>query len=97
MTNTDATAVAAATLGTTAYKLLIGHAWQTAATGATFPVRNPATGTTLAAVPDAGARETRQAIDAAATALPAWSATPAPTRAALLRKVAVDWWSDKNG
>ncbi len=88
MTIADANAVAAATLDTTAYKLLIGHAGQAAATGATFPVHNPATGALLAAVPDAGACETRQAIDAAATALPAWSATPAPTRAALLRKVA---------
>ncbi len=53
---------------------------------ASFPVTNPATGETLAHVPDLGAHETRQAIDAAARALPAWSAKTAKERAQILRK-----------
>jgi succinate-semialdehyde dehydrogenase/glutarate-semialdehyde dehydrogenase len=68
--------------------LLIDGGWQTAANNASFPVVNPATGATLAQLPDAGAVETRAAIDAAARALPAWAATPAPARAAILRKAA---------
>ena len=51
-----------------------------------FAVTNPATGETLAHVPDLGAHEARQAIDAAARALPAWSAKPAKERAQILRK-----------
>lgn len=72
----------------TDYALLIGGAWQSAASGAAFSVTNPATGERLAGVPDAGSAETQSAIDAAAVALPGWAATPAPVRAALLRKVA---------
>ena len=49
--------------------------------------------TFLADVPDAGAAETRAAIDAAAAALPVWAATPAPERARILRRVAdYDAW-----
>jgi len=84
----DPGAIAAATIGDFAYGLLIGGEWQTAVSGATFAVTDPATGAVLADVPDAGAAETRAAIDAAAAALPAWAATPAPARAAVLRKAA---------
>ena len=84
----DPGAIAAATIGDAAYGLLIGGEWQAAISGATFAVRDPATGAVLAEVPDAGAAETRAAIDAAAATLPAWAATPAPTRAAVLRKAA---------
>ncbi|HKU46096.1 MAG TPA: NAD-dependent succinate-semialdehyde dehydrogenase [Burkholderiales bacterium] len=52
----------------------------------TFPIINPATGATLAHVPDLGASETRKAIDAAERAWPAWRAKTAKERAALLRK-----------
>jgi succinate-semialdehyde dehydrogenase/glutarate-semialdehyde dehydrogenase len=82
----DPGAVAAAVIGDRAYSLLIGGAWLPAASGASFAVSNPATGEALAEVPDAGASEARAAIDAAADALPAWAATPAPARAAVLRK-----------
>ncbi len=70
------------------YGLLIGGQEQPASDGATFAVINPATGAELALVPDAGRRETAAAIEAAARALPAWSATPAPQRAAILRRLA---------
>jgi succinate-semialdehyde dehydrogenase/glutarate-semialdehyde dehydrogenase len=68
-------------------RLFLGGEWVTADAGGTTPVRNPATGGTLAAVPMAGATETRRAIAAAAAAFPAWAARPAPERAALLRRL----------
>src|SRR4051812_40726900 len=58
--------------------------WVTA--GKTFPVDNPATGEIIANVPDLGASETRQAIDAANRAFPAWSKKTAKERALILRK-----------
>jgi len=73
-------------LGGAEYGHFIGGAWHK--TGRTFPVTNPATGDLLAEIPDAGAEETRAAIEAASAALPAWSNTPAPQRADLLRRLA---------
>ncbi|MEI7772577.1 MAG: NAD-dependent succinate-semialdehyde dehydrogenase [Chloroflexales bacterium] len=84
----DSDSVAAATIGAAPYLQLIGGAWHPAAGGASFPVDNPATGALIAEVPDGGAADARAAIEAAAAALPAWAATPAPQRAALLRRVA---------
>lgn len=52
----------------------------------TFPVTNPATGAELAKVPNLGAKETKQAIDAASRALPAWSAKTAKERANILQR-----------
>ena len=49
-------------------------------------VLNPATGEHVAQVPQFGAEETRQAIEAANRALPAWRARTAKERSALLRK-----------
>lgn len=60
--------------------------WQGADDGATFEVRNPATGRVLATVPQMGSTETRRAIEAANAAWPAWRAQPAKARAAILRK-----------
>lgn len=51
-----------------------------------FAVTDPATGETLAHVPDLGVAEAREAIDAAARALPAWSGKTAKERAQILRK-----------
>ncbi len=50
------------------------------------PVTNPATGATIARVPSLGAAETREAIDAAYRAFPAWSGLLAKERAAILRR-----------
>jgi succinate-semialdehyde dehydrogenase / glutarate-semialdehyde dehydrogenase len=62
---------------------LIGGAW----TGTpALDVRNPATGGLIARVPDLGAAETNQAIEAAAQAFPAWSRMLAKERAAILRR-----------
>ncbi len=60
--------------------------WQGADDGATFEVRNPATGQVLATVPQMGSTETRRAIEAANAAWPAWRAQRALARAAILRK-----------
>lgn len=60
--------------------------WQGAASGETFEVRNPATGGLVGTVPAMGAAETRQAIDSANAAWPAWRKKTAKERAAILRK-----------
>ncbi|KVV19893.1 NAD-dependent succinate-semialdehyde dehydrogenase [Burkholderia ubonensis] len=64
----------------------VSGAWQGAANGETFEVRNPATGGLVGVVPVLGAAETRQAIDAANAAWPAWRKKTAKERAAILRK-----------
>ena len=49
-------------------------------------VTNPATGASIARVPNLGAAETREAIDAASRAFPAWSGLLAKERAVILRR-----------
>jgi len=66
----------------------LNGAWISADSGATYPVRDPATGAELARVPRLGAAETRRAVDAAAAAQPAWRAHTARERAVLLRRFA---------
>src|SRR5438045_2707633 len=68
--------------------IYVGGEWRKAASGKTFEVRNPATGELLARCADAGRDETRQAIEAAHAAFPAWSQTPAAQRAQYLSKAA---------
>jgi succinate-semialdehyde dehydrogenase / glutarate-semialdehyde dehydrogenase len=63
---------------------LIDGEWVTSAR--TFPVNDPATGAEVANVPDLGAKDAIAAIDAAALALPTWSAKTAKERAAILRR-----------
>src|ERR1700676_5602187 len=60
--------------------------WADALNRGTIPVTNPATGETLGTVPRMGAEETRQAIEAAEKALPAWRGKTAKERAQILRK-----------
>jgi succinate-semialdehyde dehydrogenase/glutarate-semialdehyde dehydrogenase len=64
----------------------IDGAWIGADDGARFAVTDPATGATLAEVPDMGATETRRAIAAAEAAWPAWRTKTAKERAAVLRR-----------
>ncbi len=66
---------------------LIGGAWAKGGSG-TIEVTNPATGAVIGRVPNFGADETRQAIEAAAAAYPAWRARTAAERATLLLKLA---------
>jgi succinate-semialdehyde dehydrogenase/glutarate-semialdehyde dehydrogenase len=51
-------------------------------------IRDPADGSVVGEVPVMGAAETRQAIEAAARALPAWAKRTAKDRAAVLRRFA---------
>ncbi|KFL46029.1 succinate-semialdehyde dehydrogenase (NADP+) [Sphingobium sp. ba1] len=64
----------------------IGGAWVGAASGATVPVDNPATGAIIGTVPDCGEADTQAAIDAAEAAFPAWKARAAADRAAMLER-----------
>ncbi|OWW02081.1 NAD-dependent succinate-semialdehyde dehydrogenase [Rhizobium sp. R72] len=64
----------------------INGIWTAGGATKTFDVLNPATGEVLASLPDMGAAETREAIDAAYAAQPAWAARPAKERAGILRK-----------
>ncbi len=54
---------------------------------ARFQVTNPATGETIAALPDLGAAETARAIAAAHAAQPEWAARTGKERAAILRRL----------
>lgn len=64
----------------------VGGAWSAADSGATVPVRDPASGAILARVPEMGVEETRRAIAAAAAAWPAWRALTAKERSRILRR-----------
>ncbi|KQV84366.1 NAD-dependent succinate-semialdehyde dehydrogenase [Rhizobium sp. Root1220] len=64
----------------------VNGAWTVGGATETFDVLNPATGEVLASLPDMGAAETREAIDAAHAAQPGWAARPAKERATILRK-----------
>jgi succinate-semialdehyde dehydrogenase/glutarate-semialdehyde dehydrogenase len=64
---------------------LIGGNWRDSDQWIT--VDNPATGETIGRVPRLDATATREAIDAANTALPAWSARTAKDRAGVLKRM----------
>ena len=60
--------------------------WVGADSGATILVSNPATSEALGSVPNAGAIETRRAIEAANRAGPSWRAQSADARARVLKR-----------
>src|SRR5881296_4730037 len=60
--------------------------WVQAASGQSLNVDNPATGEIIGTVPKLSAAETRQAIEAANRAFPAWSKKTAKERAAIMRR-----------
>jgi len=64
----------------------IDGAWVNARSNATINVDNPATSEIIGTVPKLGAAETREAIEAAERALPAWRKKTAKERAAVLRR-----------
>jgi succinate-semialdehyde dehydrogenase/glutarate-semialdehyde dehydrogenase len=64
----------------------VDGAWVQAKSGGTVQVDNPATGEIIGSVPKLGAAETREAIEAANRAFPAWSKKTAKERAIVLRK-----------
>ncbi|MSO54207.1 MAG: NAD-dependent succinate-semialdehyde dehydrogenase [Rhodospirillales bacterium] len=67
----------------------IDGAWVDADSKKSFPVRNPADGSTVGTVPDVGVAETKRAIAAADRAFPEWSGMTAKERAKILKK-----WND---
>ena len=68
---------------------LIGGEWVAASDHASFESRDPAhADDVLAVFPSATAADAAQAVAAAAEAFPAWSATPAPARGAILFRAA---------
>lgn len=67
-------------------RLYVGGGWRSAEREA--PVRGPAGGEPVGRMAQGGAAEATAAVDAAAAALPAWSALPAPERAGILRRTA---------
>ena len=69
-------------------KNLIGGQWRPAHSGETFAVRDAATGEELARVPQSGALEACDAIEAADHALPHWSGLTASNRATFLTTIA---------
>ena len=71
-------------LKTNAY---INGEWRGAADKARFDVTNPATGAVITALPDMGVVETREAIEAANQAWPAWRDKTGKERAGILRKL----------
>jgi succinate-semialdehyde dehydrogenase / glutarate-semialdehyde dehydrogenase len=64
--------------------LYIDGEWRASGSERTFESTNPATGESLGEIADGNAEDTRAAIDAAARALPAWSALTAYERSAHL-------------
>ncbi|WP_370248388.1 NAD-dependent succinate-semialdehyde dehydrogenase [Nocardioides sp.] len=66
--------------------LFIGGAWREADDGARFDVLDPADGSVLTTVPDAGAGEAVEALDAAVAAQASWAATPPRERSDILRR-----------
>lgn len=64
----------------------IGASWQDAAGGARFAVHNPANAELIGHAPRCTAADTERAIEAAHAAFISWRATPAKTRAQLLRR-----------
>ncbi|MBT2539120.1 NAD-dependent succinate-semialdehyde dehydrogenase [Arthrobacter sp. ISL-69] len=66
--------------------LFIDGAWQKAASGATFPVENPATNEVIANVADGGPEDARAALEAAGRAQSEWGKSAPRERADILRR-----------
>ncbi len=64
----------------------INGAWRDALSGETIEVTNPATNEVLGTTPKMGASETRESIEAAASAFESWKKTTAKERSELLRR-----------
>jgi len=66
--------------------VFLGGNWIAADGGSSISVRDPASGSLLAEVPNCGAAETQRAIAAAAAALPGWSTQTAKQRSQVLQR-----------
>jgi acyl-CoA reductase-like NAD-dependent aldehyde dehydrogenase len=67
---------------------LIDGRWQPAASGATRPNLNPATGEDLGPIPESGREDVDAAVAAARRAFAGWRLTPAPRRAEIFFRAA---------
>ena len=79
-----------ATVAPQAYRNYVNGAWVDARSGETMPSINPATGETLGRVPKSGAEDAQAAIAAARAAFEKWRKVPAPRRAEILYRAAVE-------
>jgi succinate-semialdehyde dehydrogenase/glutarate-semialdehyde dehydrogenase len=70
----------------TSEQLWIDGRWVTAGGGRTFAVTDPGTGAVIATCADGTAADAQAALDAADAAAAGWAATPARTRAEILRR-----------
>jgi len=70
------------------YRLFVGGEWLEGHSGKTFEVTNPATGETVATLPDGGRADMRRAIEAAANVQRDWGRTIAGERAGILSEAA---------
>ena len=70
------------------YGLFVGGEWRDAVSGGTFGVTNPATGETVATLPDGRAADMRGAIEAATRVQREWGRTTAGERAGVLSEAA---------
>jgi len=79
-----------AAAGVRTYRQFIGGQWVESASGETFERKNPANGAPVEIIPWGNREDARRAIDAARDAFDAgaWSKSPAPQRAAVLRGTA---------
>nr|WP_294697131.1 NAD-dependent succinate-semialdehyde dehydrogenase [uncultured Friedmanniella sp.] len=66
--------------------LLIGSSWRPASSGKMLDVYDPATGTVIKTVADAGVEDGAAALDAAVAAGPGWASTSPRARSDLLRR-----------
>ena len=82
MANDDAVEL----LGSVPDQLLVGGRWRPAGTGATFEVRDPASGEVIKAIADATPDDGVAALDAAVDAAEGWARTPPRERSELLRR-----------
>jgi succinate-semialdehyde dehydrogenase/glutarate-semialdehyde dehydrogenase len=84
--HSDAAASSAHRASAFSQGLYIDGAWRAATGGATIPVLDPSTESTLAHVPDAHLADAAAAVEAAAKAAPGWAATPPRKRSEILRR-----------
>ncbi|GAB2925873.1 aldehyde dehydrogenase family protein [Nonomuraea fastidiosa] len=70
------------------HRIYVDGEWVQASGGTPIPVVNPATEEVFDEVPRGGVKDVARAVEAAAAALPGWSARPVAERAALCAKVA---------
>ncbi|PZG18220.1 aldehyde dehydrogenase family protein [Nonomuraea aridisoli] len=70
------------------HRIYVDGEWVQPSGGEVIPVVDPATEEVIAEVPRCDAKDVARAVEAAAAALPAWSARPAAERAALCAAVA---------